>query len=962
MRIVFLLSILASIAASGFDEAGSAERLLAVDRVQLPLVKETLAGDHRLYAVLTERCLLGVDARKVTTLDARGVGYSVVAEDMEPGSYYLVTVPPHMDDVRLDGVGASLYSEGDIAVVKADRNDAEQLSRMGYELVCLMPLADGKRAPTGEGGLLLRKRSGDGFIDRLVMEVSTDSLDSDVRALDGFQTRYSYTDSCWSAGQWILERFQSFGVDATFHEYDWGVEHWRNVVGTIPGRSDSTVQVVICGHFDATSEDPWNLAPGAEDNGSGTAVVLEAARVLSQEEHDYTLKFIAFSGEEQGLIGSYYYVSEAFSRGDNIVAAMNYDMVGYTDDERYDVSVRYDSASEWLGNLVTAASRFSVAEPYSFGYSSPSSDHWYFQQYGYPATFSIHIGRTQGYPFYHSVNDTAGNLNYQFLSEVTKMAVASMAMVANGYPRPPLPPAYVQAMDAGTGGAIRVGWTPSSSPGVLGYNVYYGLSPRKYGEPVYAGDTTGMLIDGLENNRRYYLAVSSIDGNSEGGYSAERWAEPREIPAPPESLSLLPVYLGIHLFWKPNSELDLAGYNVYRSVTSGGPYQQVNPLLILDTTYSDSGLTSGQTYYYVVTAIDTTDLEGEYSNEASSLPISFDHGILLVDETRNGSGGTLLPDSTQDQFYGRLLRGYGFDSWDYDSSGLPSISTMGLYSTVIWRSEDIYEHHIASRLGDISYYLQHGGNLWLIGWKVVGGMMSIGEYPYAFVPGDWPYDHLHLSGSDNTGTVGLVRAEGGSGYPDASVDSSKAPAGWNGSIYLVDTAVPSDAEVLLRFYSDGDDTTFDGEPIATRYIGVGQKAVFFGLPLYYLKDEDAQALADAVLSDLGEPKGIAEEFRAEGGSNRAFVFQNSPNPFSESTRVRAILRAVSPSGSDPTVAIYDTAGRLVRTLRLMKSGSVTYDAEWRGETDHGEPLPSGTYFYRLSSGGPGGTRKLVLLR
>jgi hypothetical protein len=958
MKITCLFLLLTAIGISVSSPCGSAELLIELNSDELPALMSVLGEDYRLYALLSEACLAGVDAERTALLDARGIRYSVITRDMRPGAYYLVTHHPRADGRSLNLPRDFLYREGDVALVEADREEAELLSQMGFELVCLMPLATRTRPEVRQGSLLLRKRNGDGLVDRLVAEVSSDSLDAYVRALEGFQTRYSYTDSCWSAGQWILDIFLSFGIDATFHEYDWGAEHWRNVVGTIQGKSDSTVIVVICGHFDSISEDPWNLAPGAEDNASGTAVVIEAARVLSEEEHDLTLRFIAFSGEEQGLIGSYHYVTEAFSRGDNIVAAMNFDMVGYTDDEHYDISVRYDSNSIWLGNLITAAARFSCAEPYSFLYSSPSSDHWHFQQYGYPATFSIHISRTHGYPHYHSVNDTAGSLNYQFLSEVTRMAVASMAIVGNGYPSPPLPPDHVEAMDTGTGGAIWVGWNPSVSPGVLGYNIYFGESPRKYGPPVYAGSATEMFIGGLENNRRYYLAVTSIDDDSEGGYSVERSAVSREIPVAPESLCSMPIYLGIDLFWKPNSELDLAGYNVHRSTASGGPYLKINPSLVLDTVYSDSGLMSGQDYFYVVTAVDTTDLESGYSEETSSLPFSFDRGIIVVDETRDGTGGTLLPDSLQDDFYGRLLSRYEFDSWDFDSSGPPAISTLGLYSTIIWRSEDIYEHHISSCLEDVSHYLRHGGNLWLIGWKAVAGLMPVGEYPFVFVPGDWPHDYLHLSGSDNTGTVGLVRVEGANGYPDALVDSSKAPAGWNGSVYLTDTAAPLDSEVLLRFHSDGTDTTFEGEPVATRYIGADYRTVFFGFPLYYLTDSGAQALVDAVLADLGEPKGVEEYVRATPAVPGPFLFQNSPNPFSASTSIRVI----SPRGPRPEVVIYDAAGRQVRTLRLLKRGSVTYDAEWSGETDRGELLPSGTYFYRLSNGSSPTTRKLILVR
>jgi len=962
VRKSFFLAVLISAVVMSAGEADPRDPLLAIEKADMALVEQILIDELHPYAVLENVYLTGVSQLGVEALNLHHIPYQVVVEDMKPEGYYLVTIAVSGYGPDLNSLSGVLYRDRDVLVLEADELQAEALSQIGFELVRLMPLAIKDRGQIRREDLTLGRRTSDGFIEKLVREVSGDSLESYLRALDGFRTRYSYTDSCWSAGQWIYDRFQSFGVDASFHYYDWGAEHWRNVVGTIPGKTDSTVIVIICGHFDSMSGDPWNLAPGAEDNGSGTATVIEAARVLSKEEHDYTLRFICFSGEEQGLLGSYYYVTEAFARGDKIAAALNFDMVGYTDDFHYDLSARYDSNSIWLGSMMSAASRFSLAELYPFYYISPSSDHWYFQQYGYPATFSIHISRTHGYPFYHSVYDTAGNLNPQFLAEVTKTAVASMAMVGNRYPRAPLPPGSIAAMDAGVGGTLQIDWSPSETPGVLGYNVYYGLSPRKYEEPVYGGDTTQLLLSELENDTLYFVAVTAIDDNAEGGYSREAAAVPREIPSPPESLNLMPTYLAMDLFWRSNSELDLAGYNVYRGTQSGGPYQMVNPMLVVGTVYSDSGLSSGQIYYYVITAVDTTDLESGYSEERSAPPLSFDQGILLVDEMKNGSAGILVPDSLQDQFYARVLSGYQFDSWDCDSNGLPGITTMGMYSTIIWRAEDFYEHFLAEHADDLAYYLSYGGKLWLIGWKAIGALMAAGDYPFSFVAGDWPYDYLHLSSSDNSASVVLVTAQGVGGYPSVSVDSTKVPAAWNGSLILIDTAVPLDADTLLTFLSDGSDTTFDGQPIATRYLGADFKAVFFGFPLYYMKETEAGVLVDAVLSDLDEPKGIDEGLEARLRQEGVKLHQNYPNPFSRVTKISVLLSGEFPGKGTPAVRIYDAAGRLVKILPLEQSARCRFEAAWDGLAEDGALLPSGTYFYRLSSGDLDQTRKLILLR
>ena len=163
-------------------------------------------------------------------------------------------------------------------------------------------------------------------------------------------------------------------------------------------------------------------------------------------------------------------------------------------------------------------------------------------------------------------------------------------------------------------------------------------------------------------------------------------------------------------------------------------------------------------------------------------------------------------------------------------------------------------------------------------------------------------------------------------------------------------------------YSDGTDTTFDGEPIATRYFGADYKAIFFGFPLYYLTDADAQVLVDAVLGDLGEPKGVAEHARTAKQNLRTVLFQNSPNPFSKSTCIRANIGAVSPAGSSPSVMIYDAAGRVVTELLREATKPGIYRVKWDGRNSDGSRLPSAVYFVRMKAGDFTATKKMILLR
>ncbi len=89
----------------------------------------------------------------------------------------------------------------------------------------------------------------------------------------------------------------------------------------------------------------------------------------------------------------------------------------------------------------------------------------------------------------------------------------------------------------------------------------------------------------------------------------------------PTTLSLAgngvaPIAHEVDLFWDPSSSPNVAGYNVYRAIQSGGPYMKLNPVLIVSTTYTDATVMSGATYFYVVTAEDVNGVESQFSNEA----------------------------------------------------------------------------------------------------------------------------------------------------------------------------------------------------------------------------------------------------------------------------------------------------------------------------------------------------------
>jgi hypothetical protein len=184
-------------------------------------------------------------------------------------------------------------------------------------------------------------------IERLVADISIDSLRSFVETLASFHTRHSISDTTTSdkgigaARRWIFQKFQSFSqasggrLEVFYDDFTPTIcevtRLQRNVIARLPGTAIPERQILVSGHYDSRTVgrcDAEGFAPGANDDGSGTAAVLELARIMGRYEFEATLLFVAFTGEEQGLFGSRHYAQVARQRGDNLIAMATNDIIG----------------------------------------------------------------------------------------------------------------------------------------------------------------------------------------------------------------------------------------------------------------------------------------------------------------------------------------------------------------------------------------------------------------------------------------------------------------------------------------------------------------------------------------------------------------------------------------------------------------------------------------------------------
>jgi hypothetical protein len=223
----------------------------------------------------------------------------------------------------------------------------------------------------------------------------------------------------------------------------WSAGHAPNAIGTREGAIDPSKVYIVIGHLDdLPSSGP---APGADDNASGSVNVLENARAMNCWAFRNTVKYIACTGEEQGLLGSDAYAQDALNRGEDIRGVINMDMIaweGNNSPNPENLDLNFNGPSQWLGEKFAAA-----ATTYGTGLvvdafycpSLTASDHASFWERGWPAVCGItdnegYCGHAGNYPYYHQSTDTIANCgNKSFFYGVVKASAATLAELAGPF-------------------------------------------------------------------------------------------------------------------------------------------------------------------------------------------------------------------------------------------------------------------------------------------------------------------------------------------------------------------------------------------------------------------------------------------------------------------------------------------------------------------------------------------------
>jgi Zn-dependent M28 family amino/carboxypeptidase len=282
---------------------------------------------------------------------------------------------------------------------------------------------------------LARTYEADPTIGKLIEAVDVSQIRDQNIHLSNFLTRLSTASVTTQAQKWIADYFSSLGLDVRTEPFRAGYSH--NIIAEIPGSVDPSKIVLFGAHYDSRStslSNPNQRAPGADDNGSGTVAVMEIARVFakSKQKFSYTIRFCAWSGEEQGLYGSRDYASKAKRAGENLIATLNADMIGYRKSNT-PLTIALDSryVTQWLVDSVANLTKAYVPQ-LTIGYNSGCcSDQQSFYEQGFPAMgFFETTGTTVAYPHYHQSTDLPQYIDFEQLGLITKSAAATIATYA----------------------------------------------------------------------------------------------------------------------------------------------------------------------------------------------------------------------------------------------------------------------------------------------------------------------------------------------------------------------------------------------------------------------------------------------------------------------------------------------------------------------------------------------------
>lgn len=433
-----------------------------LDSLGVPLVADlrSAAGEDYALALIP-----------ASEADAAGLSYTVLDPDAAGAAYFLAL--ERRPGARQEAARRYevLLDDGRQVVVRATPERADELAALGFDLT-LLRATTAAALPRPVPAPLAVAADYNPWLAAMIdavrpawIYVYTGDLTGENPVTIG-GVEYTITTRHTGSGtpiematQYVYEHLESLGLAASYQPwYDFGYDN-RNVVGEMTGETLPGEIVLVTAHLDDVPADT-ELAPGADDNASGSVGVMIVSDVLSEQRCERTLRFVFFTGEEQGLLGAQAHAGVAESTREQIVGVLNMDMIAY--DGRGGpvarIHTRRPSHRQYPADLALAELLVDVVSTYGLaGGLEPiidadglaASDHFPFWIAGYPAIFAIEDDVGDFNPHYHTTSDQRQYLNIPYFTTYVKAVVATAAHLASctdrSQPFVPLRPNQLQA-------------------------------------------------------------------------------------------------------------------------------------------------------------------------------------------------------------------------------------------------------------------------------------------------------------------------------------------------------------------------------------------------------------------------------------------------------------------------------------------------------------------------------------
>jgi peptidase M28-like protein len=348
-------------------------------------------------------------------------------------------------------------------------------------------------------------------VKAIVADISVPRIFDYEKALFDFDSKHVTQPGNRLAATYLFDRYKSFGYEPEYQPFEYRLRNGAtgqtaNVLATLKGTANPELVYVVSSHYDSVA-----IGPGADDDTSGTAALLETARILARHPLPATVIFASFTGEEGGLLGSREFVRRAVDDRLKIVGALNNDMIGWSNDYRLDNTIRYSNAG--IRDVQHAAAmQFSSLITYDALYYKNTDAAAYYEAYG-DIVGGIGSYPMLGNPHYHQAHDLLEGINHQLIAEVAKTTAATVMLLASSPSR--LKDLRIEGVRNGT---ATVSWTPSPERGVTGYLVAYGPAANSESRQVRVVKPPAVLT-GIAPGT--VIAVKAIDSKGLEGWD---WA------------------------------------------------------------------------------------------------------------------------------------------------------------------------------------------------------------------------------------------------------------------------------------------------------------------------------------------------------------------------------------------------------------------------------------------------------